>query len=274
MKIVSYNILTGGIFRCGDRREAILKTLKEINRQKMDGRVYPIDILALQEANGFDSENKEFMQQIAMELDFDHAVVSKTVKWEGDGLRYNTAIYSRYPLKEVHDFYPQLSVAGLCVAIDSEEFGRVGILSQHLYVDSNVSGEDQRLQELDITLSFMKRFDRQIIMGDFNSISKNDNYVIQEMDDVVEKRFDVLARCEQLGYTDSTGDYLSKDKPTLEQLRTYPSPTNDNAAFKKPVRIDYILLKNLSANLKAAGIVRSNAADASSDHYPVWAILK
>ena len=125
--------------------EAILETLREINSQKMDGRACPSDILALQEANGFDSENKEFMGQIAMELDFDHAVVSKSVKWEGDGLRYNTAIYSRYPLKEVHDFYPQLSLAGLCIAIDSKEFGRVGILSQHLYVDSNVLGEDRRL---------------------------------------------------------------------------------------------------------------------------------
>jgi len=120
----------------------------------------------------------------------------------------------------------------------------------------------------------MKRFDKQIIMGDFNSICKNDNYVIQEMDEVVEKRFDVLARCEELGYTDSTGDYLFKDKPTLEQLRTYPRPTNNDASFKKPVRIDYILLKNLSAHLKAAGIVHSNAADTSSDHYPVWAILE
>jgi len=145
MKIVSYNILTGGALRCGDRRDGILKTLREINNQKFEGRACPIDILALQEANNFDSENKEFMEKIADDFDFDHAVVSKSVKWEGDGLRYNTAIYSRYPLKEVHDFYPQLSLAGLCIAIDNKEFGRIGILSQHLYVDSNVLGEDRRL---------------------------------------------------------------------------------------------------------------------------------
>jgi len=268
LKIVTYNILTGGKIRCGDRRNHILKVLREIHNQKIDGKNYPIDILALQEANDFDSENKPFMQQIQKDLGFDYVLVSDAVKDE-DGLRYNTVIYSRWPLKEVHDFCKQLSIAGLGVAIDTKEFGQIGILSFHL---PTTKSEDKRLQELKIVLSHMKRFDKQIIMGDFNSISVRDNYVIEEMDDAVEKRFDVMARCEELGYIDSITQFFNN--PTLEQLRTYPTPTNDNDAFKKPIRIDHVLLKNLKEHLKAAGILHSSEAEAGSDHYPVWTIIE
>lgn len=271
MKIVSYNILTGGLIRCGDRRDKILEALGEIHTAKIGGKVHPIDIMALQEANDFDSLNKPFMRRIQGELGFDHVLVSDAVKYE-DGSRYNTVIYSRWPLKEVHDFHEQLSVAGLAVAIDTEEFGRIGILSHHLYIHpSYADSEVERLKELEIVLSYMERFDQHLVMGDFNSISESDNYVFEEMDDVVEKRFDVLARCEELGYTDSLAQFFSD--PTLGELRTYPTPTNDNDLFKKPIRIDYILLKNLEGHLKAAGILHSDAADAASDHYPVWTIL-
>jgi len=272
MKIVTYNILTGGKIRCGDRRMHILKTLKEIHNQKINGKDYPIGILALQEANDFDSENKPFMQQIKDELDFDYSLVSNAVKWK-DGFRYNTVIYSRWPLKETHDFHKQLSTAGLCIVIETKELGRIGILSHHLYVHpTDINGEDKRLKELDLVLNYMKRFDKQIIMGDFNSISKSDNYVIEEMDYTIEKKFDVMAKCEELGYTDTTAKFL--ENPTLEQLKTYPTSTNDNNEFKKPIRIDHILLNNLKSRLKAAGIHRSNEANLGSDHYPVWAILE
>ena len=220
MKIVTYNILTGGTSRCGDRKTHILKTLEEIHSQKRDEKNSPIDVLALQEANNFDSENKQFMWQIKDDLDFDYSYVSNAVECE-DGHRYNTVIYSRWPLKEVYDFHEQLSVAGLCAVIDTKEFGRVGILSLHLYVHPKHNGEDIRLNELRIALDHVKHFDKQIIMGDFNSISECDRYIIEEMDSAIEKRFDVMARCEELGYTDTIAKFLGTT--TLEQLRNYPT---------------------------------------------------
>jgi len=269
MKIVTYNILTGGTIHSGDRRHIILKVLREMHRQKIDGKHYPIDVLALQEANDFDTENKSFMQKIKDDLGFEYSLVSKAVKLEGH--RYNTVIYSRWPLKEEYDFHKQLSHAGLSAVIDTKELGRIGILSLHLYFDPKGDSEVIRLHELKIVLTHLKRFGKQIVMGDFNSISGRDNYIVEEMDDVVEKRFDVMARCEELGYTDTIAKYLGNT--TLEKLRTHPTPTH-NTELKKPIRIDHILLKNLKKHLKAAGIHRTAQANLASDHYPVWAIIE
>jgi endonuclease/exonuclease/phosphatase family metal-dependent hydrolase len=268
MKIVSYNILTGGAINCGDRRDQIINTLKEINDQKCGGKGAPIEVLALQEANEFDTENKEFMLKIKEELGFEFAYVSDAVKFT-DGRRYNTAIYSRYQLKEIHDFYEEIETAGICGVIETEKYGKVGILSLHLSTKS----EDERLKELDIMLSYMKKFDKQIVMGDFNAISKRDNYIAEEMDEGMAKETDAMAKCKKLSYVDSIGDFFLKDNLSLEDLRTYPTPTNHQPKFKNPVRIDHILLKGLGDYVKGAEIVHSDSAKLSSDHYPIWIVL-
>ena len=265
MKICSYNILTGANVRCGDRRKHILDVISDLNKQKIDGREFPIDILALQEANDFDSKkNENFMKQIQENIGLKHVHVSDAKIWEGN-LRYNTVIYSRWPILKIHDFHDGLSVAGLCVVIDTEKFGKIGILSIHL---SHIS-EDIRLRELDIILNHMKQFDKKIILGDFNSLNLNDGYIKENIDPDVEQRFEVMAKLKNENYTDT----LKSEDKTLEQLRTYPTPTNDLDEFKKPIRIDYILAKNLEKNLKA-GIVHSDKAKKASDHYPIWAIIE
>ena len=266
MKICSYNILTGANIRCGDRRRHILEVISDLNKQEIDGKESPIDILVLQEANDFDSkENEAFMKQIQERVWLEHTHVSSAKVWEGN-LRYNTVIYSRWPILEIHDFHNELSNAGLCMVIDTKEFGKIGILAIHL---SHIS-EDIRLKELGIIIHYMEQFDKKIILGDFNSLTQEDGYIEENMDSSVEKRFDVMSKFKKEGYLDTS---ISNGQ-TLEQLRTYPTPTNDNHKFKEPTRIDYILTKNLKTHSRVAGIDHSEEAKKASDHYPIWTIIE
>ncbi len=82
-----------------------------------------------------------------------------------------------------------------------------------------------------------------------------------------------MTRLEEEGYVDALKHLKLPDYQTLEQVRTY-NPLQKTGGFRKPFRVDYVLLKGLEGRLKTAGVHRSEAAKVASDHFPVYAIAK
>ena len=67
----------------------------------------------------------------------------------------------------------------------------VAICNLHLHSTS----EDERLRELDIVLNHVSGHEHQILLGDFNSLSSDDNYDVESLE--VETRFDLIAMLRQ-----------------------------------------------------------------------------
>jgi len=266
MKIVSYNILTSGIHLCGDRQSLLIKVLDYINGMEIQGKQIPIDILALQEADGFDSEHKDFMEKIKDSIGLKYSYVSKHGKDKNNlGYQSNTVIYSRWKAEVSHDFHEEISTAGLCLTINIPSLGKTAVTSLHLEAYS----EEIRLKEMGIILPYLKKFDKQIMFGDFNSLCWDDNYDLNDMDDYIEKKFDVINKAQQAEYIDVA------HKLKINKIHTYPTKNNDNEKITKPLRIDYIwTTRTLENMIQSGGVIHTPDSDMASDHYPIWAVLE
>jgi endonuclease/exonuclease/phosphatase family metal-dependent hydrolase len=109
MKIMTYNILEGGVDDNGSRIEHIIDVIKEVNP----------GFLALQEANNFDKNDNELLKRVSNETKLPHYTLSQGSLYEGKK-RYHVVILSRYPLREEYTF-PDSSfqAAALSVVVDS-----------------------------------------------------------------------------------------------------------------------------------------------------------
>ena len=107
------------------------------------------------------------------------------------------------------------------------------------------------------------------MLGDFNAICQDDNYNIDDMDDYIEKRFDVMKKVQQAEYIDVT------QKLKINEKFTHPTENNDNKKITKPLRIDYIFTtRTLEDKIKSGGVIYTPDSDMASDHYPIWAVLE
>ena len=93
--------------------------------------------------------------------------------------------------------------------------------------------EDRRLKELEIILGHVSRYKNLILLGDFNSISRGDNYDLETLE--YEPRFDVTSKLAR-DYVD-VASYLK-----LDDRITYPTPVNKNPSYTMPLRIDYVFI--------------------------------
>ena len=153
--------------------------------------------------------------------------------------------------------------------------GELSVASFHLTPYS----EDLRHPEIDLILDFQKQYLNKVLMGDMNSLSKNDGYnenIIDGFNDVQTKkftrdgklRFDVTDKILSTGYQDSAV-LLAKNKDN-----TVPTPSNKDAAHAE-MRLDYIFLSDsLSQHLTSYKVVKNELTDKASDHYPVVVTLK
>ena len=118
---------------------------------------------------------------------------------------------------------------------------------------------------LDVILNCVSKYKNQILLGDFNSISSDDNYDVDALD--VEARFDVTDTLKQ-NYVDVASRFR------LDDRSTYPIPVNRNPDFTKDVRIDYIFVSpSLAASITEAAVIKTSISKQASDHYPLVATI-
>ena len=138
--------------------------------------------------------------------------------------------------------------------------GEVAICNLHLHSTS----EDERLKELDAILNHVSEHEHRILLGDFNSLSSDDNYDVESLE--VEARFDLTATLRQ--------DYVDiASRLGLDDRSTSPTPTNHNPDISMPIRIDYIFVtRSLAASFINATVIKTQISDQASDHYPFVAV--
>jgi len=251
MKIMSFNILEGGIDEWGSRIEHIKKVIKEVSP----------DFLALQEASKFDENNNKLLKEIGRDIGLPHYALSPGSVYK-DEKQYHVVSLSRYPLKNIHMFSGKPFETGALLTLIDSPFGELAICNLHL----NVYSEDKRLKELKVIFKYISKYTNQILLGDFNSISSDDNYDLDTLE--VEARFDVIDLLKQ-NYVD-IAFHLGLDDRTTSSLSS-----NTNIGFINPVRIDYIFVTpSLATHATDVTVIKTPTSERSSDHYPIVATIK
>jgi len=251
MKLMIYNIYEGAA-----------ETLAQI--EEIVAAEQP-DYLMFNEANTF--ADASILEGFARRTDFPYFDVALS----GQG-NYHVAVFSKYPLKEVKKLQP-LARAGLIATIDCP-LGQLSIASLHLTPFS----EDLRHPEIDLILSMQKKYQKRILMGDMNSLSRADEYdnsIVNDFNQMQTKkfttggklRFDAIDKILSEGYID-TAQLKGKNKEF-----TVPTPANKDATHA-PTRLDYIFISEpLVAHLREYEVVKNNLTEQASDHYPVTVTL-
>ena len=192
---------------------------------------------------------------------------------EDDQMRSHVVCLSRYPLQDEY-LFPDYTFkyAALSVVIDSP-LGKISICNIHLHAhsgDERVSAGDVRAREAGVVLSYQSKYNKHIILGDFNSLSRSDNY-----GDLSAREFTWydLARFEatdlfNMFHTDAVAHINVNDR------NTHPTIGVTHRISKTPIRIDYIFLTpSLSTHIKNAKTIKTPTTEKASDHYPVVVTL-
>jgi len=248
MKVMTYNILCGGLPHVNgtDRRKDILRLAEE----------HAPDVLALQEANGFDEEG--VLETYSKALSLPHYALSRGALYEGHE-RYHVVIFSRYPISHIHEFAEgTFQSAALSVRLESP-LGQFSLCAAHLHAYS----ETERIEELDYILAYQDKFEDQLILGDLNAISRSDGYAADDSE--FELKYEVTDQLNQ-----KLVDVFAKTPET--KVPTFPSKIASDNTCKLPRRIDYMFAsQSLSERVASARVVTSDLARRCSDHFPLIA---
>jgi exodeoxyribonuclease-3 len=254
MKLMSYNILDGGL----DRISLIIDAVK---------KEVP-DFLTINEANTFAKDDKKIMNQMAQVSGLPYFAIAMSGEYD-----YHAAVFSKYPFKKMH-IVPSLMRACIITLVETE-IGEVSIASFHLTPYS----EDLRHPEIDKIIDYQKQYPSRILIGDMNSLAESDDYnpdIVNNFNNVQLKkfttdkklRFDVINKITSSGYID-TAKQLEKHKD-----KTVPTPANRDASHAQ-MRLDYIFISNsLLPHLHSYAVVKNEITDRASDHYPITVVLK
>lgn len=254
MKLMTYNLLNGA-------KNTMDSVVQVANDQSPD-------ILFLNEANGFDVNNNQILDEFAAATSFPYKHLARC----GDGNDYHVAIFSKQPWSKLVEVKP-LDRAGILVVVDSP-FGEVAILGTHLTPYT----EDMRLKEASTILAALEPYDQKIIMGDLNSLAGVDDYrdsMIGDFNDMQFKKFtsdghlryDVMRMFEHAGFIDAAQN-AAKSRDI-----TAPTMINEHGAHTN-MRLDYILISSSIADrLTDYCVVKNELTNYASDHYPVVAEL-
>jgi len=161
MKIMTYNIASGGIDSNGSRVDQIIAVINDANP----------DFLAIQEADNFQKDDFALLKKISAETNLSYFEFSQGQVYE-DGKRYHTVSLSKTPIKNTYTFSDTpFTHAGLATTIDSP-LGELTICNIHLHSRQ----EDERLKGINAVLQYLATFEKSIILGDHNALSKTDQY--------------------------------------------------------------------------------------------------
>ena len=150
--------------------------------------------------------------------------------------------------------------AALTTHIDAPS-GMLSILNLHLHDSS----EDERLLELGLLFNQQETVAPDIVLGDFNAISRVDGYNPTTLE--CEARFDVTDALSKR-YVEVFAAQASTTPAGTEF--THPTEINTDLRFTRPRRIDYCFASaGWAARLRRSLVIRGELAERTSDRYPI-----
>jgi len=250
MRLMSYNILTGGHGELGDRSDKIIDVI---------GRESP-DILALCECNDFLADGEARLSWFKRQLDMEGVLVEASTGFHV-GLFWAPSIGVKESQTTSSSMFHGL--VRLKARVGSNV--PVTIVAAHLHPFSSIL----RLAEAQIVLSKAADVENAIVMGDFNSLSSDDKLT------TVAQSESRLLDTNLLPDTGAT-DLLKKagfiDTHIAMDAAKATYPTRVAMKQSQPVRIDYLLAKGpVGSGLTSATIIDTELAHQASDHLPVVA---
>lgn len=246
MRVVSYNILNGGV----GRADPIGEILAAQNA----------DVIALIEA-----DDQWVVERLAKRLKMDYIVAT--------GKRHKAAILSRSPIRCSWDYallMPEVTNTFLLVEVLTPGGEAMPLAAVHLHPHAKLKDEAERLTEISAILGVLSKLNRpHLLMGDFNS-----NSPIQQVDPArckprTQKDWqdnggllprEAIARVLDAGYLDTL--HVARGA-TAGQLRTF-------STHHPGQRVDYIFASGIPREqIRSAWIETDRLAEFASDHFPI-----
>jgi exodeoxyribonuclease-3 len=259
IKIASYNLWNGST-------RTYFRLVDFLNAQH-------VDVVCLQEINGWQDE------EFAKLNDFTDRISFTEYQYGNSNSEFKLATVTSLPVisKTVHQDGFWHCVVEMHVKFDDTE---VVIFNVHL----DPWKEDPRVQEIERLLNKVDQNKPTIITGDFNSLSRHDNYPPDFLETLQKRKFykfgqdeleyrvtDKLAEAgfvdiaAKLGHTDITAPTPYGESEDIEQT----------PATEAPARIDYVFANSLAdAMVKDFAVIKDSDTDKISDHYPIIVTLE
>jgi endonuclease/exonuclease/phosphatase family metal-dependent hydrolase len=260
MRVMTYNILTGGLDEDGTDRFEPLVSL--IRRQAPD-------ILTLNECNHFERDGYRRFYA------FERALGMRGFLGIAPS-GFHVAVFARnaeFVQHEVMSDWVQHAILRVKMRVSGEPFT---VVSAHLCP----FGGEIRLSEAQYLAGSTRDHEKVLVAGDMNALSPHD---VSHYDaDVWAPRRKARHWLSGGGGLDTRAIALMEDAGLIDLARraelpftpTALTPLRDSPAFPYAVRIDYLFATpSLAAGLSAAAVIGGELADAASDHYAVVADL-
>ncbi len=255
MKILSYNIDHGGL----EGKNKKYRWPKIIHAVKQENP----DILVILEAWGW-RKNKE-LKTFAKKTGYKYFFISKS------NTLHNIALLSRIAPKKVI-FYKKGFHHSLVWAYFNHKNHQFALLGVHL----SPVNEKIRFREGKKIIHVAKKYPNSVIIGDFNSLSPNDQYnkiklirlfrknnIIKFGNKRIETR--VMKKFFQSGFVDAVKLFSKKGIPYTVPTK---KPTDEKHIAR--LRFDYALVsKPLISSMSGTKEIKNQYTDTASDHYPI-----
>ena len=249
MKLATYNIYEGG-YAGIDRIMAVVKEEAP-------------DILTLNEANSFSHENNKLLYEFAHECGYPYYDLA--ISGQED---YHVALLSKYPWESIQHITPLTRAC--IIAIFNTNIGQLAVCGLHL----SPHQEYTRLPEIEHILTAASLYENRILMGDFNSLSPNDDYTenfIRAFNEKQIRKFTengklehrVISHIGERGYRDCGHEFH------CEKVYTAPTKVTIDSAHSN-MRLDYIFVsESIMPHINDYRVIKNEVTDHASDHCPV-----
>lgn len=255
LRIASYNLWNGA-------EETYFRLVDFAKAQNFD-------VLCLQEINGWQNDNFARLKDFADRAGF------TDYEYGNSNSEYKMATFTALPAKSrtvhVEGFWHS--------AIETHmDFSGVELVVVNIHLDP--WKEDPRLREVNRLLKLIDTGKPTIIVGDFNSLSRADNYPPEFVAELMRREFYKFGQGElDFRVTDTLAAAGFVDAAAVMGRLDITAPTSYSTSQDKgeavpvsevPARTDYAYISgDLRSALRDFAVLKSEETDKISDHYPI-----